>query len=97
MAGADFDVELLKCMLHRRVTRRRHGRCIDKAHTYGGAEKGCQLSQHQHLVLQNVWVVPVITLGAMRRLCTLDARRIDITFAGALAGCADGCAASRST
>jgi hypothetical protein len=30
-------------------------------------------------------VVPVITLGAMRRLCTLDATRIDITFAGALA------------
>jgi hypothetical protein len=25
--------------------------------------------------------VPVITLGAMRRLCTLDAQRVDITFA----------------
>ncbi len=45
MAGTDFDVELLRCMMRSAV------------------------------------IVPVITLGAMRRLVTLDAERIDVTFA----------------
>jgi hypothetical protein len=45
MAGTDFDLELLRCMM------------------------------------QSAVVVPVITLGAMARLCTLDASRVDMTFA----------------